>query len=219
MSEKASTCLTLKKLLARWKESVTLENIDSLVREGKLTAYDKQNVIDEYSGHHVTRRGKRRPSQFGINGASNHSGQDDIFFELDEIQELNEYIVSLTIEPSMENNLEKQNKNNSSTQNKIPDEKISTEDTQQQSDAGKGLSPANADRWERSVEAALELWVTIFTGSKKDWIREDFTNALAKAYSEYHTIVRDLAWQKLPDEFKHGPGRPKNPKNIQQSNK
>ena len=219
MSEKASTCLTLRQLLARWKGLVTFENINSLVIEGKLTAYDKQNVLDEHSGHYVTRKGKKRPSWLGINEANTPSGKDGIFFEIDEIQKLEEYIDGSKIEPSMGNNLEKQNKNNSSTQNKTLDKKIFTEDAQQQSDAGKGLSPANADLWKKSVEAALKLWVTIFTGAEKKWKKKDFENAFANTCSEYHSTVRELAWQKLPDEFKHGPGRPKNPKNIQQSNK
>lgn len=73
-----------------------------------------------------------------------------------------------------------------------------------------------AAKWENSVSAAFDLWNEIFQGNKNSWTRDEFTTALAKKYPDYHTKVLTLAWSRLPEKYKQGPGRPKiceNPKN------
>lgn len=71
----------------------------------------------------------------------------------------------------------------------------------------------NSDRWEKSVSAAFELWHEIICGSKKNWIYDNFCSALKKKYHSYHTKVLHLAWKHLPEAYKQGAGRPKNPEN------
>ena len=73
-----------------------------------------------------------------------------------------------------------------------------------------------AAKWENSVSAAFDLWNEIFQGNKNSWTRDEFTTALAEKYPDYHTKVLALAWNRLPEKYKQGPGRPKtceNPKN------
>lgn len=69
----------------------------------------------------------------------------------------------------------------------------------------------NAAMWEESVRAAFTLWADIIKANKTGLKEQDFRNALSGYYSGYHTKVHALAWQLLPDKYKHGSGRPKKP--------
>jgi hypothetical protein len=72
-------------------------------------------------------------------------------------------------------------------------------------------STVNAALWESSVQAAFTVWAEIVQGDKADWKEREFRDAIKKQGRDYHTKVLFLAWKLLPDNFKHGPGRPKNP--------
>lgn len=69
-------------------------------------------------------------------------------------------------------------------------------------------STVNAQKWRDSVQAACELLVSIMQGEKYDWRFGEFSSALRNRCKDYHTEVRQTAWSTLPDNFKHGPGRP-----------
>ena len=69
-------------------------------------------------------------------------------------------------------------------------------------------STVNAQKWRDSVQAACKLLVSIMQGKKCDWRYSEFTAALRKLSPDYHTDVQRIAWSTLPDDFKHGPGRP-----------
>jgi hypothetical protein len=75
---------------------------------------------------------------------------------------------------------------------------------------------ANAALWEGSVQAALSVWAQTVQGDKKDWKEQEFRKAVEKQGMGCHTKVFALAWGLLPDDFKHGPGRPK--KTLKTSN-
>lgn len=69
-------------------------------------------------------------------------------------------------------------------------------------------STVNAQKWRDSVQAACELLVSIMQGEKYDWRSGEFSSALRNRCKDYHTDVQRIAWSTLPDNFKHGPGRP-----------
>lgn len=69
-------------------------------------------------------------------------------------------------------------------------------------------STVNAQKWRDSVQAACELLVSIMQGEKYDWRSGEFSSELRNRCKDYHTEVRQIAWSSLPDDFKHGPGRP-----------
>lgn len=75
-----------------------------------------------------------------------------------------------------------------------------------------GPTTVKAALWEKSVDATFNLLVNILQGSNNDkmtWKKEEFIDALPGRYSEYHTIVVEMAWEKLPESYKLGRGRPK----------
>ena len=69
-------------------------------------------------------------------------------------------------------------------------------------------STVNAQKWRDSVQAACELLVSIMQSEKYDWRSGEFSSELRNRCKDYHTEVRQIAWSSLPDDFKHGPGRP-----------
>lgn len=78
---------------------------------------------------------------------------------------------------------------------------------QGQTGQAKGTT-VNAQKWKDSVQAACELLVSIMRGTKDNWRSDDFTEELCKRCRDYHTDVARIAWRTLPDDLKHGPGRP-----------
>ena len=70
----------------------------------------------------------------------------------------------------------------------------------------------NAKKWKKTVNAVLDTWVHIIQGDKTDWKKEEFSDAIAEKYNDYHTTVTALGWEKLPECYKGGRGRPKKPK-------
>lgn len=69
-------------------------------------------------------------------------------------------------------------------------------------------STVNAQKWRDSVHAACKLLVSIMQGKKSNWRFGEFSSELHKLCKDYHTDVQRIAWSTLPDDFKHGPGRP-----------
>ena len=69
--------------------------------------------------------------------------------------------------------------------------------------------PVDAQRWRDNMAAVCELLVSIMQGTKTDWIRDEFTTALARTCPRYLTEVEKLVWKALPDSYKHGIGRKK----------
>ena len=67
----------------------------------------------------------------------------------------------------------------------------------------------NAAKWKGSVTAAFEVWAYIVMGDKADWKEDEFREAVEAKFRDYHTGAVDVAWRKLPQEFKNGSGRPK----------
>lgn len=84
--------------------------------------------------------------------------------------------------------------------------------------AAEPVTTVNATRWGNSVTAAFRVWADIIAGDKTDWKEDEFRKALTKYYNDYLTDVHATAWRLLPEDFKHGRGRPKNnPEKSQQS--
>ena len=78
---------------------------------------------------------------------------------------------------------------------------------QGQTGQAKGTT-VNAKKWKDSVQAVCGLLVFILQGTKDNWRSDDFTEELRKRCRDYHTDVARIAWRTLPDDLKHGPGRP-----------
>ena len=74
----------------------------------------------------------------------------------------------------------------------------------------------NSKLWEASVNTALALIVEILLGDKKDWKKCEFTERLRSGGGGSHSKVEKAAWKAVPEEFKWGPGRPKNAENPNQ---
>ena len=70
-----------------------------------------------------------------------------------------------------------------------------------------------AERWEKSVQAALSLIVEIMCQDKRDWKRKEFQDEMNIKCPAYLSHVEEVAWNTLPSTlFKAGPGRPKTQK-------
>ena len=69
--------------------------------------------------------------------------------------------------------------------------------------------PVDAQRWRNNMAAVCGLLVSIMQEARTDWIRDEFTTALAEACPRYLTDVERIAWRALPDSCKHGRGRKK----------
>ena len=69
--------------------------------------------------------------------------------------------------------------------------------------------PVDAQRWRNNIAAVCGLLVSIMQEARTDWIRDEFTTALAEACPRYLTDVERIAWKALPDSCKHGRGRKK----------
>lgn len=89
---------------------------------------------------------------------------------------------------------------------------------QEQTGHAKGAT-VNAQKWKDSVQAACELLVSIMRGKRDNWRSGEFSAELCKRCRDYHTDAARIAWRALPDDFKHGPGRPAekpgNPEHIE----
>ena len=76
---------------------------------------------------------------------------------------------------------------------------------------GKQEGTVNAALWEDSCRAACSILVEIMSNGEADIIKRDFEERLknATAGKRTHSKVDRIAWEALPDKYKHGPGCPK----------
>ncbi len=73
----------------------------------------------------------------------------------------------------------------------------------------------DAKRWKACTEAVLKLYREIWVSEdqEKVYLKDEFYDKLHRmTKADYHTTVDRLAWDYLPDKYKHGPGRPKKEK-------
>jgi len=66
----------------------------------------------------------------------------------------------------------------------------------------------NAEKWEKTVDAVLDVVVNTIVNSRKAWERDEFNRAIKEKYNEPHTKVLTLGWEKLPQLYRRKTGRP-----------
>ena len=66
----------------------------------------------------------------------------------------------------------------------------------------------NAPMWENTLSAILDVMDQIYHGEDINLKRDEFRAKISEKYSKYHSKAVAIAWQKIPDRFKSGRGRP-----------